>query len=700
MSPRQCSRRIAILLSTQFNLGLKRSFPANLIFSVTDTYDEIIPFSNQNFFQQTSNLSDQTIHYPYDDTINPSLILQDTLVPQSSNQDVGDWELPGGRNFPQFSWDERLSNDFDGDSWMEAQNITTSDALAAMPCYDSNQPLQPGMIPETMAEQFCGLQQPPALEDLGPSIEVPHDVETLLRPQVSLESLNCVGMASSWREKVHESSLCPLESSIDATTSDYAAPQRDISSTFMFEEPGGLSMLGATTDVFLAAETGVSEFERSAISTLTRESLDQQFQSIFFQWKKANFTLIDTGMPGPFAFPGIIAWPIACEVLVQFLERTDENDCSKTVLRHMSDVIRLRAKSNACCPPILFVVPPPQGPWQKWMILNSLFCVSPNLHKPSQEESAPTSGSIPFEGVFQTLAWVSRRYFEISLFSYLQKAANQLASVSGKELPKIAGNFLQVLSLGLSDTPGLKYMRLGQDSDEARRMEAVYTEQKRQVRLALSCYLRSALDKLDAWSDFWADQASSLTLITPKELRSALSDLDDFDAKAQDTLVTYDARIKEWAEWRSDFSPREDSNENCDSPKFSIAEYNDHLKMFTQNPPWKIDCQEILESLEVHYEPKLKLLREFYSDSPVLADAVDELINDLKTQQRTLTRKREVLEDVTASREEGKNLNETKVVIREAIELMNALDQLFKEISRRLLEANNNENIQAPEPST
>jgi hypothetical protein len=93
-------------------------------------------------------------------------------------------------------------------------------------------------------------------------------------------------------------------------------------------------------------------------------------------------------------------------------------------------------------------------------VRNTLFCTMRNIHEPSQKRSALESDSFPFKCVFETLAWVTRRYFEISLFSYLQKAANRLGSVSGKELSEIAANFLQVLITGLSDTLDPDYLQL------------------------------------------------------------------------------------------------------------------------------------------------------------------------------------------------------------------------------------------------
>ncbi|KAL2844336.1 hypothetical protein BJY01DRAFT_214971 [Aspergillus pseudoustus] len=796
-------------------------------FQVTDTYGEIIPSPNLNFSQQISDLDDGTIHNPYadnitpyDDTINPFLILQDAGVPQTSNQGVGYWELPEAHNLQQVSWYDPRSNNL----LMNGQNIATFDALAGMPYYGNNQPLQPGMMPEMMEEQFCcGLQQPQALEGLRPPAEAQHDVETLLYPQITPDNLPVADMASLQSQKFHQNSLCPFEYSNDARmTSDYTALQRDGYTQFNPGEFPGLSMFGSITDAFLAADTStefertsktensiqhgevsahtelatgvgklrknfgpsrpvslppprrggrkgpltveektirkrtrqqgacircrqtkktcsggipcmacrekskaprwkypcvkahfydmvenapffpsVSKFERSAVYTMTPTSLALQFCSMAFQSQKEHFTRITTGMPGPFGLPGVIIWPAACEILMGVLERTNKSDCGKTVLRHMSDVIRLRAKSNKCPPPILFMLQPPQGSLKAWITRNTLFCTMRNIHEPSQRISAPESDSFPFEYVFETLAWVTRRYFEISLFLYLQKAANRLASVSRKELSEIAANFLQVLIAGLSDTLDPDYLQLDRDSDEGRRIEVIYTEQTRQVRLAISCYLRSALDKLDPWSDFWAEQEASFTLITPKALKNALSNLDDFDTKAKETWTTVKARLAEWKEWQSDpSSPCERCDEKCDFPEFDMVECREFLEMAMENPPWKIEIYQMLESFEEHYEPKLKLAEEVLGDLPGGRDLLDPLINGMQEHQRTLTHELEVLENVTGSTEGGKSPSEAKVFIRKAVDFMNELDMFLEALTEVWRHLNACENDQAREDST
>jgi hypothetical protein len=166
---------------------------------------------------------------------------------------VGYWELPGVHNLQQLSWYDLQSNNL----LMNAQNIATFDALAGMPYYGNNQPLQPGMMPEMMEEQFCcGLQQPQGLEDLRPPAEAPHDVRTLLYPQITPDNLPVVDMAALQSQKSHESSLCPFESSDDAATmSDYTALQRDGYTQFKPGKFPGLSMFGSTTDAFSAADT-------------------------------------------------------------------------------------------------------------------------------------------------------------------------------------------------------------------------------------------------------------------------------------------------------------------------------------------------------------------------------------------------------------------------------------------------------------
>jgi hypothetical protein len=186
------------------------------------------------------------------------------------------------------------------------------------------------------------------------------------------------------------------------------------------------------------------------------------------------------------------------------------------------------------------------------------------------------------------------------------------------------------------------------------------------------------LDKLDPWSDFWAEQEASFTLITPGALKSALSNLDDFDTKVKETWTTLKARLAEWEEWQSDpSSPCEKSDEKSDFSEFDMVECREFLEMAMENPPWKIEIYQILESFEEHYEPKLKLAEELLGDLPGGRDLLDPLINGMQAHQRTLTRELEVPENVTGSREGGKSSSEAKVFIREAIDFMNELDMFF-----------------------
>jgi len=55
-----------------------------------------------------------------------------------------------------------------------------------------------------------------------------------------------------------------------------------------------------------------------------------------------------------------------------------------------------------------------------------------------------------YEITLQTVAWLARRQIEITLFRYLQDAANQLSSMSTEELSDAAQGFLGMLTVGLS----------------------------------------------------------------------------------------------------------------------------------------------------------------------------------------------------------------------------------------------------------
>ena len=51
--------------------------------------------------------------------------------------------------------------------------------------------------------------------------------------------------------------------------------------------------------------------------------------------------------------------------------------------------------------------------------------------------------------MLDTFAWIGKRYAEITLFEYLQNAANRLSSLYSTELTDAAIGFLRVLHIGL-----------------------------------------------------------------------------------------------------------------------------------------------------------------------------------------------------------------------------------------------------------
>jgi hypothetical protein len=55
-----------------------------------------------------------------------------------------------------------------------------------------------------------------------------------------------------------------------------------------------------------------------------------------------------------------------------------------------------------------------------------------------------------WRSILDTFAWIGKRYAEITLFEYLQNAANRLSSLASTELTDAAMGFLRVLHSGLA----------------------------------------------------------------------------------------------------------------------------------------------------------------------------------------------------------------------------------------------------------
>jgi hypothetical protein len=83
-------------------------------------------------------------------------------------------------------------------------------------------------------------------------------------------------------------------------------------------------------------------------------------------------------------------------------------------------------------------------------LLRVLLCEEKHQHKPlDTPQDSFFSEEGKWRSVLDTFAWISKRYAEITLFQYLQHAANRLSSLSTTELSETASGFLQVLYTGL-----------------------------------------------------------------------------------------------------------------------------------------------------------------------------------------------------------------------------------------------------------
>ena len=87
-----------------------------------------------------------------------------------------------------------------------------------------------------------------------------------------------------------------------------------------------------------------------------------------------------------------------------------------------------------------------------------MHCEREHWHKPlhtPQDSLFSEQGEL--RSVLDTFAWISKRYAKITLFQYLQHAANRLNSLPPTELFDAAIGFLEILYCGLMSDPGSKF---------------------------------------------------------------------------------------------------------------------------------------------------------------------------------------------------------------------------------------------------
>jgi hypothetical protein len=232
-----------------------------------------------------------------------------------------------------------------------------------------------------------------------------------------------------------------------------------------------------------------------------------------------------------------------------------------------------------------------------------------------------------FEKALDILVWISRRQIELSLFQRLQKSANQVFSLSERDLFNTANLLLQVLDLGLADDLGTNNIRLvtwsipfmsrmlltiileSQNySNPSRRMD--YLEQKGRIRSALFCYLQITISRLGSWNYFFDRIGSGPRFLLQKVFKGEL-DLNTFDEitkdQPQDSLDSFD-RCKTWREMfrlqQGVTQPglHEDDSKR-DREEFNLAAMIEVMGSIRREPPYRRDVEAIVHALTEHYRP-------------------------------------------------------------------------------------------------
>ena len=232
-----------------------------------------------------------------------------------------------------------------------------------------------------------------------------------------------------------------------------------------------------------------------------------------------------------------------------------------------------------------------------------------------------------FEETLDILVWISRRQFELSLFQRLQKSANQVFSLSERDLFNTANLLLQVLTFGLADGLGTSNIRLvtwstsfmsrmmltimkgpQNDSNPLRLID--YLEQKGRIRSALFCYLQITISQLGSWNYFFDRIGSGRRFFLQKVLKGELN-LNTFDENTKDQLQDSLDSFDRCEKWRETFHlPRgvtqsglhEDDLKRV-REEFDLAAMIEVMRSILREPPYRRDVEAIVHALTEFYRP-------------------------------------------------------------------------------------------------
>ncbi|KAJ5607014.1 hypothetical protein N7537_003633 [Penicillium hordei] len=449
----------------------------------------------------------------------------------------------------------------------------------------------------------------------------------------------------------------------------------------------------STSSLFGAPNLDNQYAQHDAYSTLGDsvypQTLESELLVVFSIGQNEDLGKIMTGLPAPLRTEGVIIWKVALEILLDLLTNDDYQRKGMSFAERVSATACLRSKDASLLPPILFSNPEHLGTSCLDCIQAPLaFCLTEFNYsgKPNYgvNEDIITQS---LEATLETIAYLSRRQFELTTFQRLQCSANQLFARTKKHSQRqnysTAKALFQLLMSGLFDN--CKMESTNSESNESGTLlaRAAYTEQKRRIRCDLLRYFETILSKLPSWNYFFEDTIGYGDSDGADFMRGLCSDVDSFDAKAIAYGSVVQDRVTQWLKWEDTFDDFElyDKSELQEDAELDLAWFQSFHRDVLRGTPYKSDVNAIETDLDENYKPLLNsLIKTFQGIIPEMAALFEELMVDLGRLREALSVNLKHFEDCTASEEKEAALQNLKDRVVECYGWMKEFDNMYERI--------------------
>jgi len=213
---------------------------------------------------------------------------------------------------------------------------------------------------------------------------------------------------------------------------------------------------------------GLAAFQKQKIEVMDDKCFRDQQAAALSLHEHRPFDIITVGIQEILEEYCAIFWPAAAKMMEKFYV---ENKALTG--RQISEAPLWLSKSTDRVVPFVFSDIGHRKTRERWTVsfgykisflsnmlqsIRIMLCQGEHRHKPLHTpQDSLFSEEGEFRSVLDTFAWISKRYAEITLFQYLQHAANRLNSLPPAELFDAAIGFLEILYCRLISDPGGKF---------------------------------------------------------------------------------------------------------------------------------------------------------------------------------------------------------------------------------------------------